>query len=386
MTLQKTKKILIVGAGFSGAVIARKLAEHDYSIDVIDSREHVAGNCYTERNKETGIMVHKYGPHIFHTDKQDVWEFVNKFTEMMPYENRVKANANGAIYSLPINLHTINQFFKQTLSPTEARDFINKISDNSILDPKSFEEQALKMIGKDLYEAFFKFYTIKQWGMNPSDLPASILKRLPIRFNYDDNYFNHKYQGMPKHGYTQLVENILDHRNINLNLNTKFTAEMGNDYYHIFYSGPLDGYYDYQFGRLGYRTLDFKEFYVEGDYQGTAVINYCGSEYAFTRITDHKYFSPWEKHTKSFCYEEYSRECGEKDIPYYPIRHLGEMELLEKYISQAMHEPKTTFVGRLGTYRYLDMDVTIKEALDVSELFINSDNSNGNMPALVFDL
>jgi len=380
------KNILIVGAGFSGAVIGRALAEGGHKVRIIDSRNHIAGNCYDARDAETEVMVHTYGPHIFHTDNENVWNFVNQFTTMMPYTNRVKATYNGQVFSLPINLHTINQFFGTTCSPDEARALIDSKGDSKITDPKTFEDQALRFVGKELYEAFFKGYTIKQWGMDPSELPASILKRLPVRFNYDDNYFNHKYQGMPKDGYTNLVEKIVDHPNITLVLGTDFNNEERASYDHVFYSGPLDAFYNYQFGRLGYRTLDFEKFEYQGDFQGCAVMNYSEQEVPYTRITEHKYFSPWENHDASVCYKEYSRSCEDGDIPYYPIRQVGEMALLEKYVSLAQLEQNITFVGRLGTYRYLDMDVTIYEALKAAELYLKKSASNQPMPVFTVDV
>ncbi|MBK4771771.1 MAG: UDP-galactopyranose mutase [Pantoea sp. Morm] len=379
------KNILIVGAGFSGAVIARELAEENYKVKVIDSRSHIAGNCYSERDEQTKVMVHTYGPHIFHTDNQQVWEFICNHCEMMPYTNRVKATVAGQVFSLPINLHTINQFFKKTCSPDEAKKLIESKGDVSIIDPKTFEEQALRFVGKELYEAFFKGYTIKQWGMNPSELPASILKRLPVRFNYDDNYFNHKYQGMPREGYTPIVASILNHKNISVELDTEYDPSSKNNYEHIFFSGPLDGYFNYDLGRLGYRTLDFEKFTYNGDYQGCAVMNYCELEIPYTRITEHKYFSPWEKHDSSVCYREYSRLCSEKDTPYYPIRQMGEMSLLDKYLNKAEMEEDITFIGRLGTYRYLDMDVTILEALNTAEMFINNKKEGKKMPSFAVD-
>ena len=213
---------LCVGAGFSCAIIARQLAEQGFKVVVIDSREHIAGNCHTQRHDSTNILVHTYGPHIFHTDDEEVWNYVNQWDEFKPYVNRVKTTSQGAVYSLPINLHTINQYFAKTLNPTEAKEFIESQADTSIVDPQTFEEQAMRFVGKDFYEAFFKGYTKKQWGVEPSTLPASILKRLPVRFNYDDNYFNHKYQGMPVNGYTEIVEKILDHDNIEVKLSTSF--------------------------------------------------------------------------------------------------------------------------------------------------------------------
>ncbi|WP_168386497.1 UDP-galactopyranose mutase [Erwinia amylovora] len=377
-----SKKILIVGAGFSGVVIARKLAENGHKIRVIDRRNHIAGNCYDARDQETNVMVHTYGPHIFHTDNKEVWDFINQFTNMMPYINRVKATYNGKVFSLPINLHTINQFFNKTCSPDEARKLIESKGDSSIESPVTFEQQALRFVGKELYEAFFKGYTIKQWGMEPSELPASILKRLPVRFNYDDNYFNHKYQGMPEKGYTELIENMAQHPNITIELNVDYNNEERSSYDHIFYSGPLDAFYNNQFGRLGYRTLDFERFSYDGDYQGCAVMNYSEQDVPYTRITEHKYFSPWETHEKSICYKEFSRSCEESDIPYYPIRQMGEMNILHKYLDLAEKEKNITFVGRLGTYRYLDMDVTIAEALNTAETYLDSINhKNKIMPA-----
>lgn len=374
------KNILIVGAGFSGAVIGRELAEDGHKVRIIDARNHIAGNCYSERDANTGVMVHTYGPHIFHTDNEKVWDYINAHCEMMPYINRVKATVNGSVYSLPINLHTINQFFGKTCNPTQAKELIESKGDKNITDPQTFEEQALRFVGKELYEAFFKGYTIKQWGMEPKGLPASILKRLPVRFNYDDNYFNHKFQGMPKEGYTPIVESILNHENITVELNTLFDRDEKENYDHIFYSGPLDGYFDFKSGRLGYRTLDFKRFEAEGDYQGCAVMNYGEVDVPYTRITEHKYFAPWEHHEQSVCYEEYSRSCTEKDIPYYPIRQMGEMQLLNKYLDEAEKEENITFIGRLGTYRYLDMDVTIKEALDVVEKYREALDKDHKMP------
>ena len=270
------KKFLLVGAGFSNAVIARELAEKGYKTVVID-------NCHSERDAETNVMVHVYGPHIFHTDNERVWTYVNNFGEFMPFVNRVKTISQGAVYSLPINLHTINQFFGKTCSPKEAKALIEAQADLSITDPQTFEEQAMRFVGKDLYKAFFYGYTKKQWGVEPKELPASILKRLPVRFNYDDNYY--------------------------------------------------------------------------GD-----------EEVPYTRISEHKHFAPWEQHEKTICYREFSRLCGENDIPYYPIRLVKDKALLQQYVEKANKETQVTFVGRLGTYRYLDMDVTIKEALETADV------------------
>ncbi len=373
--------IAIVGAGFSGAVIARELARAGQEVVVFDNRSHVAGNCHTERDALSGVMVHKYGPHIFHTDNEHVWAYLKQFTEFMPYTNRVKITIRGRVFSLPINLHTINQFFGKTLSPDEAKAFIEAQADLSIEYPLTFEDQALRFVGADLYEAFFKGYTQKQWGCSPTQLPASVLKRLPVRFNYDDNYFSHKYQGMPRDGYTAIVEKILQHKNITVNLNAHFGKEQAAQYDHVFYSGSLDGYFDFELGRLGYRTLDFREIRAEGDYQGCAVMNYGDESVPYTRISEHKYFSPWEEHEKTVCFAEYARECEEGDIPYYPIRLMEEQEMLKHYMDLAEKEINVSFVGRLGTYRYLDMDVTIAEALDAAEQFMTLRDSGQPIPS-----
>ncbi len=381
------KKILIIGAGFSGAVIARELAEAGHVVEVIDGRNHVSGNCHTERDALTGVMVHVYGPHIFHTDNERVWNYVQRFGQFMPYVNRVKTISKGKVYSLPVNLHTINQFFNVALRPDEARALIQEKANHEIAEPKSFEEQALKFVGSELYEAFFKGYTLKQWGTDPNNLPASILKRLPLRFNYDDNYFNHKYQGMPEHGYTEIVQAMLEHPNISVTLGQKLTRDevrARSDVSHVFYSGPIDAWFDFANGRLGYRTLDFERGEAEGDYQGGAVVNYGDQEVPFTRISEHKHFAPWETHQSTVYFKEYSRACGEQDIPYYPIRLVEEKNMLSEYVDLAKREPNITFVGRLGTYRYLDMDVTIKEALEVADVFKELQDG-ALMPAFLID-
>lgn len=378
-------KFAIVGAGFTGAVLAHELAKFGHTTEVFESRSHVAGNCYSERDEKTGVMLHKYGPHIFHTDNEQVWQYVNKFTEFMPYINRVKTTSQGRVFSLPINLHTINQYFNKTLNPTEAKEFIQSIADNSIEEPKSFEDQALKFVGKDLYEAFFKGYTLKQWGCSPTELPASILKRLPVRFNYDDNYFNHKYQGMPKDGYTPIVEKMLAQSGITLYLNTSFDQARIDEFDHVFYTGPIDAWFKYEEGRLGYRTLDFVREDHKGDYQGCAVMNYGDQTVPYTRISEHKHFSPWEQHDDTVIFKEYSRECSEHDIPYYPIRLVNEKAMLNTYLEKARTQSKVSFLGRLGTYRYLDMDVTIAEALQASAVVKDCIYSCKPIPAFFVD-
>ncbi len=376
-------KFLIVGAGFSGAVLAEQLAANlDCEIDIWDERDHIAGNCFTKRDAATNVMVHEYGPHIFNTDKKEIWDYVNSFTEFKPYINRVKANYNGKIYSLPINLHTINQFFNKNLNPSDAKEFIASIADNEIGEPVTFEEQALKFIGKDLYKAFFYGYTKKQWGCEPSQLPASILKRLPVRFNYDDNYYNNSYQGIPVLGYTALIEKMLSSSRIKVILNKKFSRQdiKPGVYDHIFYTGPLDAFFEYSHGRLGYRTVVFEKYIAEGDYQGTAVINYCNEEIPYTRVHEHKHFTPWEQHEKTVYFKEFSKETNEADTPYYPKRLKADKEMLSAYRDTALHLQGVSFLGRLATYRYMDMHHVIGEALDMSQKIIDAFISNTAKP------
>lgn len=365
------KRYLIVGAGFSGAVIARELAENgDRHILVIDSRCHIAGNCHTERDAPTGVMVHQYGPHIFHTDKLHVWDYVNRFGKFRPFVNRVKASIDKGVFSMPINLHTINQFFGKRFSPDAAKSFIASLGDTTIQEPANFEEQALKHIGRDLYEAFFYGYSKKQWGCEPSELPASILKRLPVRFNYNDNYYNSPLQGMPDDGYTSVIENILDHPGIEVKTGTSFEPAMRSEFEHVFFTGPIDAFYGYSIGRLAYRTVLFERLDGGEDMQGNAVINYPGMEVAHTRVHEHKHFAPWEKHERSVSYVETSKETEAGDVPYYPKRLEPDKTLLLKYTDMAFQDDGVSFLGRLATYRYLDMHQVIAEALDFSERFL----------------
>lgn len=379
-------RFCIVGAGFSGAIIARHLSEKGHKVLLLDERSHIAGNCHTERDKTTGVMVHRYGPHIFHTADQRAWDYIQQFGTFQPYINRVKAISQGRMYTLPVNLLTINQFFNTTMSPKEARAFIEEKADTSIKEPKNFEEQALSMIGPELYKAFFYGYTRKQWGLEPTELPASILKRLPLRFNYDDNYFNHPYQGMPEEGYSAIVENILKSENIEVRLNTKF-EDLSEEFQHVFYTGPIDRYFDFRLGRLGYRTLDFERIDSDGDYQGAAVINYCDQDVPFTRISEHKHFAPWEADSlkKTVSFREYSRLAEPKDVPYYPIRLANEKTMLDNYISLARATKGVSFLGRLGTYRYLDMDVTISEALKACDQIDELLAADTQLPAFFID-
>jgi len=356
-------KTLVVGAGFSGAVVARQLVDHlCFPVDVIDKRNHLAGNCHTYRN-EDGIQVHAYGPHIFNTNRDDVWAFITRFGQFNSFVNRVKAVHSGSVFTMPINLHTINQFYGTAFSPQQAREHLAKVADSSIADPQNFEEQALSFIGKDLYEAFFRDYTIKQWGCDPRELPASILKRLPVRFDYNDNYYNAKHQGIPVDGYTSIVQNLLDHELISINLGEEYCHEMAKSYDIVIYTGAIDEYFQHSLGRLGYRTVEFKSSTGKGDYQGNAVINYPSLIYPFTRVHEHKHFAPWESHEATIWFEEYSKETGEDDTPYYPKRLPSDMNLYERYRELAAQEGNVYFVGRLGSYRYLNMDQAIGEAL-----------------------
>ncbi len=376
-------RILIVGAGFSGAVLARELSEKlDGTIVVIDSRSHVAGNCYTERDARTGIMVHRYGAHIFHTSREDVWQYVRRFSDFGPFVNRVKASTSRGIFGLPINLLTINSFFGKRFTPSEARDFIATLGDPTITEPKNFEEQALKFVGRDLYEAFFEGYTKKQWGCDPRELSASILKRLPIRFNYDDSYFNDRYQGIPVDGYTAIIERLLKAEQIEVKLNTLWEPGMAKDYTHVIFTGPIDQFYGHCFGRLGYRTVYWDTAYERGDFQGTAVMNYPGLEVPFTRILEHKHFAPWEEHKETVVFTEFSKETSPEDVPFYPKHLAPDKALLAKYLELAKKETRTSFLGRLATYRYLDMHQIIGEALDFAPKLAEAIQHNRPRPIL----
>jgi UDP-galactopyranose mutase len=365
--------VLIIGSGFSGAVVAERLSlDPQNNILVIDERSHIGGNCYTERDYKTNIMEHKYGPHIFHTSNKFVWDYINSFDEMIPFINRVKSIFEDKVYSLPINLHTINQFFGKNLNPNEANSFINSISDKTIINANNFEEQALKFVGKELYEAFFYGYTKKQWGTEPANLPASILKRLPVRFNYDDNYYFDKFQGIPKNGYTAIFQKMLSKPNIKVNLNTHFDSNFSlNEYDFVVYTGPIDKFFNYKHGRLGYRTVSFEKEYHSGDFQGNAVINYANDKISYTRIHEHKHFTPWETHEETIIFKEFSKETTEFDIPYYPKRLCDDMIKYDNYMKEVNSLSNIYFLGRLATYQYLDMHQIIEEALKLSDLLIN---------------
>jgi UDP-galactopyranose mutase len=325
-------------------------------------------------------MEHTYGPHIFNTSNLEVWAYIQKYGKFESFINRVKAKTNNGIFSLPINLHTINQFFGKSLNPSEAKSFLSAKSDITIGVPRNFEEQALKFIGKELYQEFFYGYTRKQWGCEPKELPANILKRLPVRFDYNDNYYNSKYQGIPRDGYTKIIENILDHPHIHILLNTGWSSEMKNDYDHIFYTGPIDEFYQYRFGKLGYRTVYWDKAIYSGDYQGNAVINYTKTDVEYTRVHEHKHFAPWENHDKTIVLTEYSKETGDNDIPYYPKRLAQDIEGFNHYKEHAYSDTKISFLGRLATYRYMDMHHVIGEAIEFSRAFHSAVFTNAKAP------
>lgn len=375
-------RYLIIGTGFSGCVLANQLAaRQDCSIDMWDERDHLGGNCHSSRDEKTGVMVHRYGPHIFNTDKKEIWDYVNSFVEFRPYVHRVKALSKGKIYPLPVNLLTINQFYDKTFSPQEAKEFMQTIGDKTIEQPANFEEQALAFIGNDLYKAFFYGYTKKQWGCEPTELPASILKRIPVRFNYDDNYHTNIYTGIPVDGYTAVMEKMVDHPAIKIELGKKFTGnEDLSAYDHVFYTGPIDAWFGFKHGRLGYRTVTFEAHYAKGDYQGLSQMNFCDEDVPYTRIAEHKHFTPWEQHEDSIYFKEFSKETEENDIPYYPKRLEGDKQLLKKYRDEAETLTNVSFLGRLATYRYMDMHHVIGEALGFADAFLQAAASGDKKP------
>ncbi len=355
---------LIVGAGLFGSVFARKLTDKGKKCLLIDKRPFIGGNCYTEREGE--IIVHKYGAHIFHTSDEEVWGYVNKFAKFLPFINSPLANFDGKIYNLPFNMNTFNQLWGVT-TPEEARE---KIQSQRVYceSPKNVEEQALSLVGTDVYQTLIKGYTEKQWGRPTTELPAFIIKRLPIRFTYDNNYFNDVYQGIPEEGYTKLVENLLS--GIEVRLKTSYNDFLGgrDTATKVLYTGAIDEFFNFCYGELEYRTLRFESEKLQtDDFQGNAVVNYTSTKVPYTRIIEHKHFA------KTDCpYTVITREypCTWKsgDEPYYPINNEKNNALYEKYAELA----KTSgviFGGRLGQYKYFDMDKTVRAALDLAKEF-----------------
>ncbi len=363
--------MLIVGAGFAGSTFARIVAENGFYIEVIDNRDHSGGNSYSYRDSETGIEIHKYGPHIFHTSNEKVFEFITRFTTLSGYIHRVKAVTHGQVFSLPINLHTINQFFGKVLSPKEARQFIEK-KQIKIDKLTNFEEVVLASLGRELYEAFFKDYTIKQWGKNPKEIPASTAQRLPVRYDYNDCYFNDKYQGIPVEGYGVLFDRMLDHPNITVSLRTSFNdirSEWRKKYSYLIFTGSIDEYYDYRYGYLPYRTVTFDE--IRGkEIQGSAVINYTDASVPFTRIHEHKYFTPDHKYKNSIAYKEFSVATTSRKDPFYPINDEQGKAIYNQYKEMATQEKGVIFIGRLAEYRYYNMDQVIDSSMKSFDRFM----------------
>lgn len=364
------KRVLIVGAGLSGSVLARQLAEAGVSCLVVDARDHVAGMCFSSRDAETGVDVHRFGPHIFHTDDERVWNFVNRFDRWAPWVNRIFATNARGVFSMPINLHTINQLFGKRFSPAEARDFIESKQDKTIENPSNAEEQLLRFVGREIYETFFRDYTLKQWGVSPRELSADVIKRIPVRFTYDANYYFDRYQGFPVSGYTTFVRRVLEHPLIEVRLGLSYEKAMEAEFDHTFFSGPLDEYFDYAEGELSYRTVDFKYERAKGDIQGCGCLNYTDMSVPFTRACEHKYFSPWEEHDMSVVLYEYSREAFRRDDRFYPKRMASDMQRLRGYMERVRQSEGVSFIGRLGCYRYLDMHQVIGSSMSYADHFL----------------
>ncbi|MFT6607409.1 MAG: UDP-galactopyranose mutase [Halocynthiibacter sp.] len=362
-------RICIVGAGVTGATIARYLADIGIASHVFDSRNHVAGNCHTEWDAKAKCYHHVYGPHIFHTNTQEVIDWISRFTELVPYKHSVKSTTKGKVFSLPINLHTLNQFFGAAMSPNEAQAYLKGLADGSVDSDENFETRAVSLIGRNLYESFFEGYTRKQWGVEPSQIPSDILKRLPVRFNYDDNYFFHAFQGLPKAGYTEMVAAMLDHPLITVSLNSpKRFADLKDQYDKIFWSGPIEDVFDADEGYLPYRTLEFETSHVRGDTQGCPVMNFPDEDVSYTRSTQHNYFRSALETSEievSLMTYEYSKTWKPGDIQYYPVHLTGENDLLARYKARAAKIENLQLCGRLGQFKYMDMDVAIKGALDL---------------------
>lgn len=365
--------LIVVGSGFFGLTIAERAAsEENLKVLVLEKRPHIGGNAYSEPEPETGIEVHRYGAHLFHTSNEKVWNYVNKFTDFTGYQHRVFAMHNGSAYQFPMGLGLINQFFGRYYSPEEARELIKQQTDG--MDPKdanNLEEKAISLIGRPLYEAFIRDYTAKQWQTDPKELPASNITRLPVRYTFDNRYFTDTYEGLPVDGYTAWLENMAAHDNIEVRLNTDFfeVREELPDV-PVVYTGPLDRYFDYSEGRLGWRTLDFETEVLDiPDFQGTSVMNYNDADVPYTRIHEFRHFHPERDYPKdkTVIMKEYSRFAEADDEPYYPINTPEDREMLKKYRELAAQEKNVFFGGRLGTYQYLDMHMAIASALTMWE-------------------
>ena len=357
---------LIVGAGLFGAVFAREALDRGKSVLVIDKRDHIGGNIYTEEIE--GIQVHKYGAHIFHTNDRLVWEYVSKFAEFNRYTNSPVANYKGELYSLPFNMYTFNRMWG-VVTPDEARAKIaEQRAASGITEPRNLEEQAISLIGTDIYEKLVKGYTEKQWGRPCEELPAFIIRRLPVRFTFDNNYFNALYQGIPIGGYTAMVEKMLEGAEVRLNIDyLENKAELDSICDKVVYTGPIDSYFNYCYGPLGYRSVRFENELLDTDnFQGNAVVNYTDRETPYTRIIEHKHFE-FGTQAKTIISKEYSQEWQPGIEPYYPVNDDKNSALYEKYKALADNEGNILFGGRLAEYRYYDMDAVIASALTAAE-------------------
>ena len=370
--------LIIVGSGFFGLTIAERAAnELGKKVLIVEKRSHLGGNCYTEIDEETGIEVHKYGAHLFHTSNKRVWDYVNKFTDFTDYQHRVFAMHDGTAYQFPMGLGLINQFFGRYYSPEEAKQLIAEQASEFDSDKaENLEEKAISLIGRPLYEAFVKGYTAKQWQTDPKNLPAGNITRLPVRYTFNNRYFNDTYEGLPVNGYTAWLENMAASDNIDVQLDTDWFEVRDNIRAQspdapVVYTGPLDRYFDYCEGRLGWRTVDFdKEVHDVEDFQGTAVMNYNDQDVDYTRILEFRHFHPERNYqrNKTVIFKEYSRFAGADDEPYYPINTPEDREKLAAYRKHAAKEVtdnNVLFGGRLGTYQYLDMHMAIGAALSM---------------------
>lgn len=364
--------LVIVGSGFFGLTIARQAADElGLKVLVIEKRDHIGGNAYSEFDPVTGIEIHKYGSHLFHTSNERVWEYVNRFTKFNNYQHKVWAKHQGRMYQMPINLDTINQFFGTKFSSEEAKEFIQgQLGENEATNASNLEERAIALIGKPLYEAFIKGYTEKQWQTDPKLLPADVINRLPMRFTTEHRYFNDTYEGLPLNGYTAWLENMADHKNLKIRLDTDFfdiRAELDSAV-PIVYTGPIDRYFNFEYGTLGWRTLDFQDEVIGiGDFQGTSVVNYSDLDVAFTRIHEYRHLHPERNYQteSTFISREFSRFASATDEPYYPVNTEADRQQLFQYRELIKQENGVWFGGRLGTYQYLDMHMAIASALTI---------------------
>ncbi|WP_052726441.1 UDP-galactopyranose mutase [Devosia epidermidihirudinis] len=366
--------LVIVGAGFFGATIAERAAKTlGKKVLIIDRRDHIGGNAYSENDKETGIEVHRYGAHLFHTPNKLVWDYLANFTTFTSYQHRVFASHRNSVYSMPINLGTICQFFGRQFTPDEARALVaSQAQELGGKEPDNLEEKAISLIGRPLYDAFIRGYTAKQWQTDPTALPASIITRLPVRYNFNNRYFSDAYEGLPTDGYTAIFDKMLEHRNIEVSLGIDYFAvknAIPADKLVVF-TGPIDRYFDYRAGELNWRTIDFeKEVLPVGDFQGTAVMNYSDEAVPYTRILEFRHFNPERQYPddKTVIVREYSRFAGRDDEPYYPIDTSDDKKTYQAYKKLAEAETNVIFGGRLGTYRYLDMHQAIAAAIKTFE-------------------